>query len=277
MKVAFCMDLVITCGGVKIPFGYCRELQKLGIDSKIYANGRNKELEDYYGVEVKRLSDLSDFTDEDVIIAVWWRQIPELEKYKGRKIQFLQGKDIAGNIGDDHKKECLETRSSDWEVLAVSDYAGSWVGKPYTVIPNAVDDIFFKDYGLERDIDALIEGNDEPLKNIKHSIALAKSDGHKKIVWFARQTHPLDGIINITSPKQEDIPKLYQRAKHFYKHSTSEGFCLPLVEAMASGCEIHSWDMGGNNFPWTKEQSLEFNWETSTKKIIKFLYEKNNS
>lgn len=271
MKIAWCLDEVITCGGVKIPFGYCRELQKLGIDSKIYANGRNIELESYYGVDVRPINELKTFIDTDIIIAVWWRQVPELGKYKGHKIQFIQGNDLEAYIGVDLKQECMNTRNMvKWDLMAVSDYAGRWTNRPFTVIPNAIDDIFFKDLGLVRDIDALIEGNDEPLKNIPFAVEQAKKDGHKKIVWMARnQYHAFEGVENITNPPQKDIPSIYQRSKHFYKYSFSEGFCLPIVEARASGCIIHTHDMG-NNFP-ENFNPRDFNWDNSINKLLKYL------
>jgi glycosyltransferase involved in cell wall biosynthesis len=271
MKIAWCLDQVILCGGVKIPFGYCRELQKLGIDSKIYANGSNIELESYYGVEVRPLSELNKFTDTDIIIAVWWRQVPELGKYKGRKIQFVQGNDLESYVGTDLKQECINTRNMvKWDLMAVSNYAGKWTNRPYTVIPNAIDDIFFEDLGLIKDIDALVEGNDEPNKNIDYAIQKAKEDGHKKIVWLNREHyHAFEGVDMITNPPQKDIPSIYQRAKHFYKYSKSEGFCLPIVEAKASGCIIHTHDMG-HNFP-EDFNPKDYNWNNSVNTLLKYI------
>ncbi len=265
IKIAWVLDGLPLCGGVKIPFGYCRELQKLGIDSQIYANGRNPELEEYYGVKVLPINQLESFTDSDVIIGVWWMQLEMLEKYKGRKMQFVQGFDPYG-MSDTYSNNCLDARSRNWEVLAVSDYAGSWVGKPFTVIPNAVDEIFHKTASVIQEIDALIEGVDEPNKNIMYSVRKAQEDGHKFIVWFARETHAIPGVVSITNPDQEHIAILYKSAKNFYKHSISEGFSLPLAEAIVSGCTIHTHDMGGNKF-----EGLDFKWDTSVRKLLSYL------
>lgn len=266
VKIAWVLDELPLCGGVKIPFGYCRELLRRGINSCIYANGKNEQLQDYYDVPVLPINNLSSFTDSDIIIAVWWMQVPDLEQYKGRKIQFVQGKDIEG-MNNSYINSCMSVRSnSNWDILAVSDYAGTWTGREFTVIPNAVDDIFFHKLGIDRDIDAIIEGVDEPNKNIRYSIDKAKKDGCEKIVWFARQTHPIEGVITVTNPQQISIPMLYQRSKKFYKHSKSEGFCLPLAEAIISGCECDYSNMGGNNF-----EGLDFKWETSVNKLLEYL------
>ena len=269
MKIAYVNDAIITCGGVLTNFEHCKRLIEKGYDAFVVYNTPGYNIKEmrvaYPTVPIKYIEKLGILMDdEDIIIANWWMQVNELEQFNGRKIQFLQGNDIAGNIGDDYKKRCLEVRSrKNWEIMAVSEYAGSWTGREFTIIPNGINDRFFTKLGLERDIDALIEGNDEPNKNIQHSIDLAKADGHKKIVWFGRTTHPIEGVECISSPDQEEIPKLYQRAKHFYKHSLSEGFCLPLAEAIVSGCEIHTGDMG-NTF--TKDQ--DFRWQIQ--KLIKF-------
>jgi len=278
IKIAWVLDQVLTCGGVKIPFGYCRELQKLGIDSGVYANGHNEDLESYYGVKVKPISDLANFTDNDIIIAVWWKQVLELEKYKGRKIQFVQGRDLYSYIGSDWKEECLKIRQRPtWEIMAVSKYAGEWVERPFTIVPNAIDEQFFYHLGLTRDIDALIEGNNDPNKNIDFAIEQAEKDGHKKIAWMGVSTRCIPGIEMITNPPQKDIPAIYQRSKHFYKYSNSEGFCLPLWEAIASGCEIHTHNMGGNEgLEYTFEQAKKFNWENSVNILLKYLCSNNH-
>jgi hypothetical protein len=300
MKIAYVNDALITCGGCIVPFEHCRGLRKLGHDAFICANGTNEELQNRYpDVPVYKLSHLNSLDKEDILVANWWMQCEQLEKYNGRKIQFVQGNDLKADYGDDLKKKCLETRQNpNWEIMAVSRYAGEWTERVFTIIPNGISDIFYRteqdwfnvymmetkklynDLSLdeayriaesrknkwkERDIDALIEGNDEKLKNIDYSINKAKKDGHKNIVWFGRTTHPVEGVECISNPSLEEIARLYRRSKHFYKHSLSEGFCLPLAEAMVSGCICHTGEMGN-----TFEPDQDFKWETKIELLDKF-------
>ena len=273
-KIAYVGDALITCGGVITNFEHCRGLNKLGYDAFVVANGDNEELRRRYpDVNVYSFQMLNSMTDEDIIVANWWPQCEKLMKYKGRKIQFVQGNDLKAYVGTDWKEKCLKVRQDErWEIMAVSQYAGEWTGREFTIIPNGISDMFYEKLNLERDIDALIEGNDEPLKNIDYSINQAKQDGHKVIVWFGRQTRPVEGVTCINNPPYQEIPRLYQRAKHFYKHSLSEGFCLPLAEAIVSGCIIHAGDMG-NTF--TPEQ--DFRWETNIKKLSDYYARTNHS
>lgn len=270
-KIAYVNDALITCGGIITNFEHCRELRKRGYDARIVANGRNADMErSYPEVPITTFNWLESFTDDDVIIANWWMQVPKLDRFNGKKFQFVQGNDLKAYIGDDLKEKCLKTRQDTrWELIAVSQYAGEWTGRDFKIVPNGISERFFVKHNLERDIDALIEGNNEPNKNILYSINEAKKDGHKKIVWLGRETHQVPGVESITNPPQQEIPKIYQRAKHFYKHSLSEGFCLPILEAKASGCVIHTWDQG-NNFPEDVDPK-EYTWEKAIDKLLQII------
>ena len=153
-----------------------------------------------------------------------------------------------GGYGEDWKKKVLDTRQDErWELLGVSDYALEWTGRKGTVIPNGINERFFINHNLERDIDILVEGNDEPIKNIRYTIAKAKAISDNVALLTRTDNHQYDVKV-FENPPQEEIPKIYQRAKKFFKFSHSEGFCLPIVEAFASGCIVHTHHMGGNDF-----------------------------
>jgi len=246
MKIGFVMDSCIVCGGTLIPFQYVRELKKRGYDADVFANAT--AIESY--APTRPVSEIDTFNSYDRIIAVWWPQCDELFKFQGKKIQFVQGNDMLANVGEGRKQRCLHIRQdTHWDIMSVSRYSGEWVGRRgYGIVPNFVDSRFLQDLKLKRDIDILIEGNDESNKNIEQTIEIAKMMKAKKIVWLGRETHPIEGIEVITNPPQADIPSIYQRAKIFLKLSKTEGFCLPLIEAMASKCLCVTQDMGGNDY-----------------------------
>lgn len=253
MRTAFVFDGLPTCGGVKVPFEYASRMKNV----YIVANSDNLELQKYYAVERKPMQFLMDFTPEDNIVMCWWPQEDVLRKFEGRKIQFLQGNDIEAYSDRETRQRCLETRQrEDWELLAVSEYAGKWTGRPFTVIPNGLPARFLDvAQAGHRDIDILIEGRYEPNKGIDEAILLAKKTNARKIAWLGVDAFDLGGVAAIKDPKQEDIPNIYRHAKVFLKLSKSEGFCLPILEAMASGCLVATHDMGGNDF-CTPENSI---------------------
>ena len=270
MKIGFINSSLITCGGILTNYEYVKELRQRGIKADLYADVGNEELERVYGIKHNMVSELIGFSEDDCIIANRWEQCDDLERYKGRKIQFIQGNDLLYWKDDAKATDNLKRvrNNHKWELIGVSEYVLKDWGRGM-VIPNGINDRFFIQHGLERDIDALVEGNNEHNKNIMFAIEQAKADGHKKIVWLGRETIPVEGVECITNPPQEEIPKIYQRSKHFYKYSHSEGFCLPIVEALASGCEVHTWDQG-HNFPEDLDPK-EYNWTKATQKLLKYL------
>ena len=254
--IAFITTNTITCGGMIVPFEYISRLKKLGHDARMYAEEGNKELEDFYGVEALPLSTL-ETSEDDVIIATRWEQCEMLSTYKGRKYQFVQGDDLL-LLGDDVARGmCSRERNNpEWSLIGVSRYCLMRWNRG-EVIPNGVNERFFESLGVDKDIDILIEGNNEPNKNIPEAIWIADKvetylDQKLKIVWLGRETDDRLGVECITNPRQEEIPAIYQRAKTFIKLSTSEGFCLPILEAMASKCLVATRNMGGND-AWCDE------------------------
>lgn len=246
MKIAFVNSNLILCGGIITNYEYVSRLKQRGFDARLLSNTGNEDLEKYYSLPNEPIETLKEWSDDDVIIANRWEQIKDLEKYKGIKIQFVQGDDTIYYQNHSDLPKLIEARNNQkWRLIGVSLYAlKNW--KRGMVIPNGINERFFNIIGLERDIPCLVEGNDEPNKNIPYAIEQARNFSDD-ITWLGRETHER-GVKTITNPPQREIPFIYQRAKHFFKYSHSEGFSLPILEAMASGCIVHTRNMGGNDF-----------------------------
>ena len=54
------------------------------------------------------------------------------------------------------------------------------------------------------------------------------------------------GVRYVTSPSDEQVNRLLNEAALFVQTSTHEGFCLPVLEAMATGCAVVCTDAHGN-------------------------------
>lgn len=248
--IAWVTTNTITCGGILIPFEYVSRMKKLGIETDIFAEEGNESLEHFYGIKVRPLSQLQT-TEDDTIIALRWEQCADLGSLPGKKFQFVQGDDLV-LLGDDSAKaQCSKWRNDlGWGLIGVSRFVLMRWGRG-DVVPNGLNERFFKGLPVTRDIDILIEGNNEPNKNIKEALAIASQVKgilpETRIIWLGRETDDRLGVECITNPKQEDIPGIYQRAKVMIKLSKSEGFCLPIIEAMASGCLVVTTNMGGND------------------------------
>lgn len=249
-KIAFISTNLITCGGIITVFEYISRLRKIGYEADIYAEEGNRDIEDFYRVAHRPLSDIFRFADDvgTTLVAVRWEQCNLFNGFKGKKLQFVQGNDVELLPEEQHSALKEARNDTSWGLVGVSRYALTPWGRG-VVVPNGVHERFSGYYFGESDIDVLVEGNNEPNKNIPEAIALAKKlfPGGKK-VWLGRETYPVDGFETITNPPQEALATVYKRSKFFIKLSKSEGFCLPILEAMASGCVVITRDMGGNDF-----------------------------
>lgn len=243
------MSEVITCGGVISVFEHVKELRKRGYHADIMAKGKNKSLESFYKIECVPYKPEA-ITDKEVVISVWYPQMKELKR--GHRFQFVQGRDIDAYPTMEMKETVYnERQNKDFYPIAVSAYAGDWINREYALVPNGVSERFHsmdsKDVWEKRPFDWLIEGNNEPNKNIDEAILFARTNGGT-IAWMGRETVKTKGITLFENPIQKDIPKIYESAKRFIKLSKSEGFSLPILEAMASGCIVYTRPMGGNDF-----------------------------
>lgn len=238
-----------TCGGMLVPFEYVSRMKKLGIETDIFAEEGNQDLEAFYGIKVRPLSELQ--TDEnDVIIATRWEQCDRLTPMIGKKFQFVQGDDLR-LLGETERDKCSFWRNNtEWNLIGVSRYVLMRWNRG-EVVPNGLNERFLKQLPVSKDIEILIEGNNEPNKNIQEALDIAQAVQRKrpetKIAWLGRETYSVNGVECFTNPKQEEIPGIYQRSKVMIKLSKSEGFCLPILEAMASKCLVVTTTMGGND------------------------------
>ena len=201
----------------------------------------------------------------------------ELEKYFKIKRTGLSARNPGIDITFTPKLKgdyaYIRTKDGRWlnheePIIAVSNFIKEWLesnGKEVAVvIGNGTRDCF-KNLNIERDIDVLLCGNYEDNKNIDETIREAKKIGNK-IVWFGRYTKQFEGVENISSPKLEDIPILYNRAKTFISMSKCEGFSRPIAEATACGFEVLNYN-GGN-------RDVEVvSWDTIGKELLNFLYD----
>lgn len=231
-----------------VPFEYISRIKKLGIETDIFAEEGNPDIEAFYGISVRPLSELQT-TENDVIIATRWEQCERLNHLPGKKFQFVQGDDWQ-LLGESQRELCSFWRNHpDWSLIGVSRYVLMRWNRG-EVISNGINERFFTQ-PTNKDIDILIEGNNEPNKNIEESLDIAlavkKQRPETRIAWLGRETYPVEGVECFTNPKQEEIPGIYQRSKVMIKLSKSEGFCLPILEAMASGCLVVTTTMGGND------------------------------
>lgn len=235
--IAFILKNTIICDETISVFEYVSRLKKLGIESDIFAEEWGEELEQKYYIKVRSLSDLN-VTKDDVIVAVNWEQCEKLNSLDGKKFQFIFNDDLKVINQEQHEQCSYWRRHPDWNLIGVSSNVLMNWGRGEVVL-NGLNGMFFEKKYVERDIDILIDGNNELKENIDKALIIARSVEKKspgiKIALLINQEYDGAGVEIFNDIKQEEKPSIYQRAKVIIKVSGSDCSYIPILEAMASG------------------------------------------
>lgn len=125
------------------------------------------------------------------------------------------------------------------------------IGVPSTVISSAYDESKFKPTGATRSPDTVMAvGRSFFQKNFAMTLAAWRSLGSDRpqllLYGFEPEIARDKRIDYILKPTDAQINELYNRATVFVQTSRHEGFCLPVLEAMAAGCPVITTDSHGN-------------------------------
>lgn len=200
-----------------------------------------------------------------------------------REYSFLFARYMRGVI-----RRAVQTADA---IVCVSDYTRLELGKLFpdqahkcVTIPMGVDDYFFNARFQPHEIPALpplfilTVGAGRPRKN-----ALFGAE----VVRHLREIHNMpydyvvvgedaalpEWVIQIPPQPKQNLPLFYQQAQLLLVPSTSEGFGIPVLEAMASGCPVAISDRGALPEVAADAAALVFSLEDSPAQIASRLAE----
>jgi glycosyltransferase involved in cell wall biosynthesis len=110
----------------------------------------------------------------------------------------------------------------------------------------------FRPLELRRDEDVVLAvGRTHPLKDFPLTLAawerLPEPRPRLRLFGIEPQVaRGRSGIEYVEGPSDEELNRLYNTATVFVQTSRHEGFCLPLLEAMATGAPVVCTDADGN-------------------------------
>lgn len=193
-----------------------------------------------------------DVPDADFIIGTWWATIDWIKDFspaKGRKVHFIQGYDAFTGIPEE-KVEAV------WRLPFHKIAVAQWLidlGRErfdieeMALVPNSVDDRFRQEGAADRLNSPRTLGflfHDAELKDLPTTIAVVeqirRARPDVKFVSFGSVAPQPGGLPTYVEyhhlPSQEVIAEIYSRCSVWLSTSKFEGFNLPPLEAMASGC-----------------------------------------
>ena len=196
---------------------------------------------------------------EAIKVATWWRTAPAVWRasvVRGTAAYFVQ--DIETSYYPDspeRRHEVLDTYRPEFAYLTTSSWNAERLcelGLEPTIVSPGVDETCFHPLGsVTREPRTLVAlGRTDPLKNFPLTLRAWQRLPAPRPTLRVFGSHPelasQPGIDHVQRPTDVEVNELLNSATVFVQTSSHEGFCLPLLEAMASGAPVVCTDADGN-------------------------------
>ena len=196
---------------------------------------------------------------EAIKVATWWSTAPAVWRASvvhGMAVYFVQ--DIETSYYRDspeRRHAVLDTYRPEFAYLTTSGWNGGQLrelGLESTVVSPGVDQTCFRPLdGAVRDPRTVLAlGRTEPLKNFGLTLRAWRRLPEPRPVLRLFGSHPglasEPGTEYVERPTDDDVNALLNQATVFVQTSSHEGFCLPVLEAMAAGTPVVCTDAHGN-------------------------------
>ncbi len=198
-------------------------------------------------------------SEEAIKVATWWSTAASVWRASVlRGIPAYLVQDIETSYYPDSPEQRYEVLNSyrpEFRYLAGSGWIQSelrQLGLESRLLPPALDGAVFRplDDTTRRDDMVLALGRSDPLKNLPLTLKAWRRlpAPRPKLCLFGNHpelaTDP--GVRYVSTPSDEEVNELFNQATVFLQTSTHEGFCLPALEAMATGGAVVCTDAHGN-------------------------------
>jgi glycosyltransferase involved in cell wall biosynthesis len=202
-----------------------------------------------------------DVPDADIVIATWWETaewVAALSARKGIKVQFVQHHEVFSWLPVDR---CEASYRLPLRKIVISRWLKDLMENKYHaenvfLVPNSVDQKQFSSVPRKKQEVPTVGFlySTVPFKGVDVSLSaltrLKTQLGSLRAIAFGAEPisphTPLPEWVEYHYlPAQDELKNLYSRCDSWLCSSRSEGFYLPLLEAMACRCPVVSTKVGG--------------------------------
>ena len=262
LRIVYVTEDTGVGGGHRVVFEHLNGLAARGHECELWSLGGEPDWFDLE-VPVRTFEDYDELVEalepvEAIKVATWWNTAAPVWRASvvhGVAIYFVQ--DIETSYYPNHpdaQAAVLNSYRQEFRYLTTSGWVADRLrelGLDPRAIPPGVDLDTFRELGLAREDDVLLTvGRTHPLKNLELTLAAWRSmpDGRPRLWMFGIEPELADqpGMEYFELPSDAELNELLNRATALVQTSRHEGFCLPLLEAMAAGVPVVCTDAHGN-------------------------------
>ena len=263
LRIIYVTESTDIYGGHRDIFEHLNRLAARGHDVSLYTLGRDPE---WFDLEVptRTFADYEALVDalaplEAIKVATWWktaRPVWLASVLHGIPVYFVQDIETSYYPDDEGTRlSVLASYQTEFRYLTISTWIGDRLqelGVEAQLVPPGVDlATFHPREGVARREDMLLAaGRSHRLKNLPLTLAAwhALDEPRPELRLFGAEPELANepGVVYERTPPDNRLGELFCEASVFVQTSTHEGFCLPILEAMASGTPVVCTDADGN-------------------------------
>jgi GT2 family glycosyltransferase/glycosyltransferase involved in cell wall biosynthesis len=214
-------------------------------------------------VPVRTFDDYDELTKalepvEAIKVATWWNTAAPVWRASvvhGLPVYFVQ--DIETSYYPDHPhmhRSVMNSYRQEFRFLTTSQWVADRLRELHLdphIVPPGVDLETFYELDVEREENVVLTlGRSNPLKNLDLTLDAwsAMPNGRPELWMFGiePQLGQRPGARYFERPSDAEVNELLNRTTALIQTSRHEGFCLPLLEAMAAGAPVVCTDAHGN-------------------------------
>lgn len=265
LRVVYVTEGTGVGGGHRDVFEHLNRLQARGHDVALYTL---EEAPNWFELEapVRTFDSYESLSaalaEVDAIkVATWWATAWPVwlaSVRRGMPVYFVQDIETSYYPNPNRREELFRRRvlagyREEFSYVTISEWNRerlTEMGLSAELVPPGIDlDNFRPLDGDRRDDVVLTVGRALPLKNLALTVEGWKRLDPRPELWMfgvEPELGPKHGARYVEAPSDAEVNELMNQATVFVQTSRHEGFCLPLLEAMATGAAVVSTDAHGN-------------------------------